>query len=94
MGADPILDERHRTDPRPAPGGASPRSDLSPSELEVLQDAANGLTVPESASRRIKSPETVKSQRRSILMKLGARNMAHAVATAVTARLIEIERAA
>jgi DNA-binding CsgD family transcriptional regulator len=46
----------------------------------VLDDAANGMTVFESAIAREKSPETVKTQRRSLLLKLGARNMAHAVA--------------
>lgn len=53
---------------------------LSPSEQEVLEDAAHGLTVDETASSRSKGAETVKTQRRSILLKLGARNMAHAVA--------------
>jgi DNA-binding CsgD family transcriptional regulator len=52
---------------------------LSPSEHNVLEDAANGMTVNETAQNRSKSPETVKSQRRSILLKLGARNMAQAV---------------
>ena len=42
-------------------------------------DAANGMTVIETAASRSKSPETVKTQRRSILLKLGARNMAQAV---------------
>jgi DNA-binding CsgD family transcriptional regulator len=45
----------------------------------VLEDASVGMTVIESAVHRSKSPETVKSQRRSILLKLGARNMAQAV---------------
>jgi DNA-binding CsgD family transcriptional regulator len=61
---------------------APARSDmvaLSPSEHRVLEDASNGMTVNETAANRSKSPETVKSQRRSILLKLGARNMAQAV---------------
>jgi DNA-binding NarL/FixJ family response regulator len=53
---------------------------LSPSELAVLEDAALGLTVAETAVKRHKSPETVKTQRRSVLLKLGARNVAQAVA--------------
>jgi DNA-binding CsgD family transcriptional regulator len=60
----------------------APRHDtatLSPSEHHVLEDASNGMTVNETAASRSKSPETVKSQRRSILLKLGARNMAQAV---------------
>ncbi|MEO9175425.1 MAG: helix-turn-helix transcriptional regulator [Gaiellales bacterium] len=52
---------------------------LSLSERQVLDDAAHGMTVNETALNRSKSPETVKSQRRSILLKLGARNMAQAV---------------
>lgn len=52
---------------------------LSPSELEVLQDAADGLSTAETAVKRQKGSETVKTQRRAILLKLGARNMAHAV---------------
>jgi DNA-binding CsgD family transcriptional regulator len=58
---------------------AAETSLLSPSEYAVLEDASHGMTVVESAVHRSKSPETVKSQRRSILLKLGARNMAQAV---------------
>jgi DNA-binding CsgD family transcriptional regulator len=36
----------------------------------------------------------VKRQRRQILLKLGARNMTHAVALAAVERLIELERVA
>jgi DNA-binding CsgD family transcriptional regulator len=62
---------------------AMPRADvrtLSQSENDVLDDAAEGFTVLESARARFKGTETVKTQRRSILLKLGARNMTHAVA--------------
>jgi DNA-binding CsgD family transcriptional regulator len=55
------------------------RSSLSAAERSVLDDAAEGLTARETALRHAKSLETVKAQRRSILLKLGARNMAHAV---------------
>jgi DNA-binding NarL/FixJ family response regulator len=77
---------------RAADGDALPTADslhvpvahsLSPSELGVLRDAAEGLSVLESAHRRQKGSETVKSQRRSVLLKLGARNITHAVALAV-----------
>jgi DNA-binding CsgD family transcriptional regulator len=67
---------------------------LSPSEREVLEDAALGLTVNETARKRMKGEETVKTQRRSILLKLGARNMAHAVATVMRERSFESRRAA
>jgi DNA-binding CsgD family transcriptional regulator len=57
--------------------------DLSQSERDVFDDAAAGLSVVETARKRFKGSETVKTQRRSILLKLGARNMAHAVALAL-----------
>jgi DNA-binding CsgD family transcriptional regulator len=62
-----------------APAPRADTSGLSSSERGVLEDAANGMTVIETAASRSKSPETVKTQRRSILLKLGARNMAQAV---------------
>jgi hypothetical protein len=58
---------------RPLPSEVH-RDRLSTSEACILTDAANGLTVKESASLRRKGSETVKSQRRSVLLKLGARN--------------------
>jgi DNA-binding CsgD family transcriptional regulator len=61
---------------------------LSASEFAVLQDAANGLTVTETALRRSKGRETVKTQRHSILLKLGARNIAQAVAMMISDGLI------
>jgi DNA-binding CsgD family transcriptional regulator len=67
-------------------------SGLTPSELEVLEDAARGLSVIETGASRTKSPETVKTQRRSILLKLGARNIAHAVAMMISGGLIAVER--
>jgi DNA-binding CsgD family transcriptional regulator len=67
------------TDVQAAPAPRADTSGLSLSERGVLIDAANGMTVIETAASRSKSPETVKTQRRSILLKLGARNMAQAV---------------
>jgi DNA-binding NarL/FixJ family response regulator len=70
--------------PRPDASHAAPAPlTLSPSELAILEDAALGLTVTETARKRHKGVETVKTQRRSILLKLGARNMAHAIATSL-----------
>ena len=74
-----LLEWEHVEHPLPTDVHASR---LSESEAGILMDAANGLTVKESASLRHKGSETVKSQRRSVLLKLGARNMAHAVAMA------------
>ena len=56
---------------------------LSPSELAVLRAAATGQSVRESARTLGKCPETVKSQRRQVIMKLGVRNMTHAVGVAM-----------
>jgi DNA-binding CsgD family transcriptional regulator len=52
---------------------------LTSCEIDVLSDAAAGLTTFETARKRSKGVETVKTQRRSILLKLGAHNMTHAV---------------
>jgi DNA-binding NarL/FixJ family response regulator len=61
---------------------------LTPSEREVLGDAADGFTVRESARRRQKSTETVKTQRKRIMLKLGARNITQAVGIAVSQGLL------
>lgn len=63
-------------------------AELSRSELDVLDDAANGLTTRQSAISRSKSTETVKSQRTSVLAKLGARNMVQAVAMTASERRV------
>jgi DNA-binding NarL/FixJ family response regulator len=55
---------------------------LTTAELSVLQAAAQGLTVPETALQLHKGAETVKSQRNRIILKIGARNMTHAVCIA------------
>jgi DNA-binding CsgD family transcriptional regulator len=57
-------------------------SPLTRSELQVLCAAANGLTAIETAHSLFKGEATVKTQRRQILIKLGARNIAHAVCIA------------
>jgi DNA-binding NarL/FixJ family response regulator len=67
---------------------------VTASEHEVLIDAAEGLTVVESASRRCKGAETVKTQRKQVMLKLGARNMTHAVALAIRDGLLPIRDAA
>jgi DNA-binding CsgD family transcriptional regulator len=93
--ARPPLDEPHllawEQDAR-AESLRSVTADLSRSELDVLEDAANGLTTRQSAIERSKSPETVKSQRTSVLAKLGARNMVQAVAITVRERQVTAGR--
>lgn len=60
---------------------------LSPSELAVLRAAAAGQSVLESARMLGKGAETVKSQRRQVIIKLGVRNMTHAVGVAMHGNL-------
>jgi DNA-binding CsgD family transcriptional regulator len=55
---------------------------LTALELGVLIAAGHGLTVAETAAKRSCSLETIKSHRKSVLRKLDARNMTHAVAIA------------
>lgn len=82
---DPRLDRCHRSesqlrgDVRLVDGAPSV---LTPSELGVLCAAANGLTAGQTAHSLMKGEATVKTQRRQILAKLGARNIAHAVCIA------------
>jgi RNA polymerase sigma factor (sigma-70 family) len=53
---------------------------LTSKELKVLRLAAEGASSDETARRLHKAHETVKGQRRTIIAKLRARNMANAVA--------------
>jgi DNA-binding CsgD family transcriptional regulator len=65
---------------------------LSPSELQVLCAAANGLTSIESGARLNKGVETVKTQRHQILLKLGARNITQAVCIATEQRFLVVDQ--
>jgi len=53
-----------------------------PRTLEYLRGAAAGETQAETAARLVVTEEAVKDARRRIIARLGARNMAHAVAIA------------
>jgi DNA-binding CsgD family transcriptional regulator len=55
---------------------------LSPRQLETLRHAAQGRSQEETARAMRVSLDTVKTLRRLLLAKLGARNVAHAVALA------------
>jgi DNA-binding CsgD family transcriptional regulator len=66
-------------------------SRLTPSELGVLHAAANGLTVSESARRLGKSSETVKTQRRGIIQKFGARNIVQVVGIATARGILRLD---
>jgi DNA-binding CsgD family transcriptional regulator len=53
---------------------------LSDRQLEVVKWAAHGLTSAQTAPRMYCSLETVKTHRKKVIDRLGARNMTHAVA--------------
>lgn len=55
---------------------------LTPRELEVLAQVAQGLSNVETARRLTVAPETVKAYLRSIMRKLGVNNRTAAVHTA------------
>jgi two-component system NarL family response regulator len=65
---------------------------LTQKELLVLGHAASGLSIKETATEMHYSPETVKTFRKSILNKLMAKNMVHAVHLAHTQGLIGEEK--
>jgi DNA-binding CsgD family transcriptional regulator len=65
---------------------------LTPSELVVLCEAANGYTAAETARRLDKGTQTVKTQRCRILLKLHAANTAQAVCIATEQGILVVER--
>jgi DNA-binding CsgD family transcriptional regulator len=85
----PLQDQIRQAAVRAAEHLEGPCAQLSVAELEALQAAAHGLTVQESADVLDKSPETVKSQRNTALLKLHARNIAHAVCLATAEGVID-----
>ena len=56
---------------------------LNDRETEILAGAAEGETAEQTGARLYLSTETVKSYRKRIIAKLGARNGTHAVALAL-----------
>jgi DNA-binding CsgD family transcriptional regulator len=64
---------------------------LSPSELAVLCEAANGYTAAETARRLEKGTQTVKTQRCRILLKLHAANIAQAVCIATERGILIVD---
>lgn len=65
---------------------------LTPSELVVLCEAANGYTAAETAQRLGKGTQTVKTQRCRILLKLRAANSAQAVCIATEQGILVVDR--
>jgi DNA-binding CsgD family transcriptional regulator len=65
---------------------------LTPSELAVLCEAANGYTAAETARRLGKGTQTVKTQRCRILLRLRAANTAQAVCIATEQGILVVDR--
>lgn len=63
--------------------------DLSEAELDVLAGASRGETQMEGAVRRGCALETVKTQRRAAIAKLGARNMRDAIRIAAERGILQ-----
>lgn len=61
---------------------------LTERELEVLRCAAVGLNARETGLELYLATETVRSYRKRITGKLGARNLVHAVSLSLRSRLI------
>lgn len=61
---------------------------LTGREREILQLIVDGYTNPEIAERIFLSPETIKSYRKNLLLKLGAKNTALLVRMALEQKLI------
>lgn len=68
------------------------RTRLTPNELIVLREAANGYTAAETAERLGKGVPTIKTQRGQILVKLHAANTAQAVCIATEQGILVIDR--
>ncbi len=63
---------------------------LTPREHEILAGAADGETAAQTGARLYLSSETVKSYRKRVIAKLGARNGTHAVALALRSGLLPL----
>lgn len=81
--------------PRTAPKREAPeqaaaaREPLTIREIEVLRLISDGLFNREIAERLVLAEETVKSHIHHLLVKLGARSRAHAVAIGLRSGLID-----
>jgi len=64
---------------------------LTLAQLTVLECAAAGLSARETGERYSRSEETIKTHRRHILAKLGARNMAAAVAEGFRLGILKVD---
>lgn len=71
-----------------SPVSGSPK-DLSRAEKRTLMFVIAGLSTSDIAELLNRSPETIKSHRESLLRKLGAENIAHAIALAYERGIVE-----
>ncbi|WP_405930351.1 LuxR C-terminal-related transcriptional regulator [Streptomyces sp. NBC_00827] len=65
---------------------------LTPSELKVIAAAAAGESAEDTSLRLVVAYDTVRTQRKRAVHRLGARSMTHAVALAVEAGWISSEQ--
>ncbi|HEY9457591.1 MAG TPA: helix-turn-helix transcriptional regulator, partial [Gaiella sp.] len=65
---------------------------LTARERDVLAGAADGETAEQTGARLYLSSETVKSYRKRVIAKLGAKNGTHAVALALRTGLLPLRR--
>jgi len=66
-----------------------PVNKISPSEQTVLQHIVNGYTSKQIADAMCLTENTIEAHRKSLFLKLEARNMAHLVSIAIRQRLVE-----
>lgn len=62
---------------------------MSAREIQILKGAADGESSKETAEHYYLANETVKSYRKRIVAKLGAKNMMNAVAIGIRTELIK-----
>lgn len=65
---------------------------LTEQEINVLYGMALGETHTESGKRLYLAPETIKTYRKRIIAKLGAKNAVHAVVLAIGTGIIDISK--
>jgi DNA-binding CsgD family transcriptional regulator len=80
----PVGGRRSRTRPRRS-------SKLSAREILVLGELANGHTTEQIGLNLLLSPHTVRTHIKNAMRKLDARTRAHAVAIALSDRVIKLE---
>ena len=62
---------------------------LTEAEMDILLQLADGMSVSESAAERGVTVNTIKTERKHLMQKLGSRNGPHAVALAYHRGVLE-----